>query len=35
LKAEERAFFEKHFPERVGKQFNPYETLGIDKNADV
>ncbi len=35
LKAEEKEFFQKHYPEKVGKKFNPYETLGIDQNADI
>lgn len=35
LKPEEKEFFEKHYPEKVGKKFNAYETLGIDMNADI
>lgn len=24
LKAEEKEFFEKHYPEKIGKKYNPY-----------
>jgi hypothetical protein len=35
LKAEEKQFFEKHYPERIGKKFNPYEVLGLEANSDI
>lgn len=35
LSKEEKEFFEKHYPERVVKKFNPYEVLGIDEKAGI
>jgi hypothetical protein len=35
LKKEEKEFFEKHFPDKVGKKFDAYAVLGVDEKADI
>lgn len=35
LKKEEKQFFEKHYPDKVGKKFNAYTILGVDEKADI
>jgi DnaJ-domain-containing protein 1 len=35
LKTEEKEFFEKHYPEKIGKKFNAFSVLGVDEKADI
>lgn len=35
IEEHEKPFFEKNFPEKVQKEFNPYETLGVSKDATL
>lgn len=35
LRPEQKEFFQKHYPEKVSKAFNPYEVLGLEDNADL
>lgn len=35
VKENERGFFEKHYPEKYQKKFNPYEVLGVDKKSTI
>lgn len=34
MNEEEKSFFQKYYPSKFGKKFNPYETLGVDEKAD-